>query len=128
MIAQIICLHLFPPSKTDHIELWYTSVAWRVSYISIVELLKIYGHRCLSPNVDFTLGIEDSYKYMVHLFSCKHICILFFSKSGDRQYVALFKDLGPGKLERYYLRCGSRHLCSKTRHVVFYPHQQFHSL
>ena len=33
--------YIIPPSKTDHIELWYTSVAWRVSYVSIVQLLKI---------------------------------------------------------------------------------------
>lgn len=56
-------------------------------------------------NVDFTLSIEGSYKYIIRLFSWKHICVLFFSKSGDRQYVALLKDmgLGPAKLERNYL-------------------------
>ena len=30
----------YPPSRTDHIELWCTSLVWWVSHVSIAELLK----------------------------------------------------------------------------------------
>jgi hypothetical protein len=119
----------YPPSRTYHIELWCTSgvVSIARKYCGATE---IYSPRCLSPDVDFTLSIGDSYKYVMCLFSWKHICVLFFSKSGDRQFVALWSEtiLGPDKLKRNYLWCCSCHLCSKSCHVVFYPYQKFDPL
>jgi hypothetical protein len=130
LIAQIIIFEYIHPPLQNIPHWTVVHLCGVASIICKYCRTKIYGHRCLSSYVDITPGIEDSYKYVIHLFNYKHICVLLFSKVGDRHYVALLKDmgLGPGKLERNYLWCCSWHLCSKTRHIIFYPYQQFDSL
>jgi hypothetical protein len=56
-----------------------------------VKLLQIKFSGVLSPNFYFTLSIKYSHKYIIHTSLQLH---LFFSKSGDRQFIAVVKEIG----------------------------------